>query len=89
MAPGIASLCNLLYQFLQGVASRGRIASGSSSILFLQVLLLPRLMQTSLNGEDVRTQELPLILTTISKNFEGHLYAWGFVKENWDKIIKK
>ncbi|KAK6494852.1 leucyl-cystinyl aminopeptidase isoform X1 [Huso huso] len=47
------------------------------------------LMQTSLNGEDVRTQELPLILTTISKNFEGHLYAWGFVKENWDKIIKK
>ncbi|XP_041102568.1 leucyl-cystinyl aminopeptidase-like isoform X2 [Polyodon spathula] len=47
------------------------------------------LMQTSLNGEIVRTQELPLVLTTISKNFEGHLYAWGFVKENWDKIIKK
>ncbi|MGH0162220.1 UNVERIFIED_CONTAM: hypothetical protein FKN15_042193 [Acipenser sinensis] len=47
------------------------------------------LMQTSLNGEVVRTQELPLVLTTISKNFEGHLYAWGFVKENWDKIITK
>ncbi|XP_041083380.1 leucyl-cystinyl aminopeptidase isoform X2 [Polyodon spathula] len=47
------------------------------------------LMQTSLNGEVIRTQELPLVLTTISKNFEGHLYAWGFVKENWDKIIKK
>ncbi|KAG9355080.1 hypothetical protein JZ751_001793 [Albula glossodonta] len=47
------------------------------------------LMKASLDGSEVQTQELPLVLHTICKNFPGHLYAWDFVKENWDDITKR
>ncbi|XP_023658692.1 leucyl-cystinyl aminopeptidase [Paramormyrops kingsleyae] len=47
------------------------------------------LMQDTLEGSNIQTQELPLVLRTVSRNFAGHLYAWNFVKENWDTIIKK
>ncbi|KAG7481393.1 hypothetical protein MATL_G00066280 [Megalops atlanticus] len=47
------------------------------------------LLRASLEGSDVQTQELPLIISTVCKNFAGHLYAWDFVKENWDKITQK
>uniref|UniRef100_A0A8C9VML8 Leucyl/cystinyl aminopeptidase n=1 Tax=Scleropages formosus TaxID=113540 RepID=A0A8C9VML8_SCLFO len=47
------------------------------------------LLQESLQGSYVKTQELPLILHTVCRNFAGHLYAWDFVKENWGKITQK
>ncbi|MBN3301131.1 LCAP aminopeptidase, partial [Amia calva] len=47
------------------------------------------LLQASLEDSDIQTQELPLVISTICKNFAGHLYAWDFVKENWDRILEK
>ncbi|XP_035234525.1 leucyl-cystinyl aminopeptidase [Anguilla anguilla] len=47
------------------------------------------LMKAALEGSLVQTQELPIIIDTICRNFPGHLYAWDFVKENWDEITKK
>ncbi|XP_043565739.1 leucyl-cystinyl aminopeptidase-like isoform X1 [Chiloscyllium plagiosum] len=47
------------------------------------------LMQESLQHETIRAQELPSILATASKTLVGYLFAWDFVKENWDNIVKK
>uniref|UniRef100_A0A8C8SF67 Leucyl-cystinyl aminopeptidase n=1 Tax=Pelusios castaneus TaxID=367368 RepID=A0A8C8SF67_9SAUR len=47
------------------------------------------LMQTSLEGDAISTQELPHIITTVSQSLSGHLLAWDFVKENWEKLIWK
>nr|XP_015220327.1 PREDICTED: leucyl-cystinyl aminopeptidase [Lepisosteus oculatus] len=47
------------------------------------------LLQASLRGSDIQTQEFPLILSEVCKSYAGHLYAWDFVKENWDKILEK
>lgn len=55
----------------------------------LPLHILCRLMQDALEGSNIQTQELPLVLRTVSRSFAGHLYAWNFVKENWDTIIKK
>uniref|UniRef100_A0A671RJN9 Aminopeptidase n=1 Tax=Sinocyclocheilus anshuiensis TaxID=1608454 RepID=A0A671RJN9_9TELE len=42
-----------------------------------------------LDGSEIQTQEFPLVINAICKNFAGYLYAWDFVKENWDKITQK
>ncbi|XP_048787822.1 leucyl-cystinyl aminopeptidase isoform X2 [Lagopus muta] len=47
------------------------------------------LMQNSLEGEVIRTQELSHIIATISHSLPGHLLAWDFVKENWEKLTRK
>ncbi|KAJ7335750.1 hypothetical protein JRQ81_013691 [Phrynocephalus forsythii] len=50
---------------------------------------LTRLMQTSLEGITIRSQDLPTVIKTASQNLAGHLLAWDFVKQNWDQLIKK
>ncbi|EMP41184.1 Leucyl-cystinyl aminopeptidase [Chelonia mydas] len=47
------------------------------------------LMQTSLEGNLIRAQELSHIIATVSQSLPGHLLAWDFVKENWEKLIRK
>ncbi|KAK2911698.1 hypothetical protein Q8A67_003831 [Cirrhinus molitorella] len=47
------------------------------------------ILQKSLDGSEIQTQEFPLVINTVCKNFAGYLYAWDFVKENWDKITQK
>ncbi|XP_067425164.1 leucyl-cystinyl aminopeptidase isoform X2 [Emydura macquarii macquarii] len=47
------------------------------------------LMQRSLEGDVIRAQELSHIITTVSQSVPGHLLAWDFVKENWEKLIRK
>ncbi|XP_052411438.1 leucyl-cystinyl aminopeptidase isoform X2 [Carassius gibelio] len=47
------------------------------------------ILQKSLDGSEIQTQEFPLVINTICKSFAGYLYAWDFVKENWDKITQK
>lgn len=48
-----------------------------------------RLMQTSLEGIQIRSQDLSLIIRTVSQTLPGHLVAWDFVKENWKQLIRK
>nr|XP_020648892.1 leucyl-cystinyl aminopeptidase isoform X1 [Pogona vitticeps] len=47
------------------------------------------LMQTSLEGIIIRSQDLPIVIKTASQSLAGHLLAWDFVKQNWDHLIKK
>ncbi|XP_069082023.1 leucyl-cystinyl aminopeptidase-like isoform X2 [Pleurodeles waltl] len=47
------------------------------------------LMQEGLEGDIIRTQELPRLLATISKSVTGHLLSWDFVKEHWDALTEK
>ncbi|MEE6458841.1 hypothetical protein FKM82_000445 [Ascaphus truei] len=47
------------------------------------------LMQRSLQGSLIRAQELPHIISTVTKSVPGYLLAWDFVKQNWDKITQK
>ncbi|KFQ24635.1 Leucyl-cystinyl aminopeptidase, partial [Merops nubicus] len=47
------------------------------------------LMQNSLEGEVIRTQELSHIIAAVSQSLPGYLQAWDFVKENWEKLIQK
>jgi len=46
-------------------------------------------MKKSLDGSEIQTQDFPLVIHTICRNFAGYLYAWDFVKENWEKITQK
>ncbi|RMC22387.1 hypothetical protein DUI87_00701 [Hirundo rustica rustica] len=47
------------------------------------------LMQNSLEGEIIRSQELSHIIATVSQSLPGYLLAWDFVKENWEKLTRK
>ncbi|XP_039517984.1 leucyl-cystinyl aminopeptidase-like [Pimephales promelas] len=47
------------------------------------------IMKKSLDGSEIQTQDFPLVIHTICRNFAGYLYAWDFVKENWEKITQK
>lgn len=46
-------------------------------------------MKSSLDGDIIRTQKLSLIIRTVGRQFPGHLLAWDFVKENWNKLVLK
>ncbi|KAK0145221.1 Leucyl-cystinyl aminopeptidase [Merluccius polli] len=50
---------------------------------------ISRILIEGLRGENVQTQELPLIISTVSDGFAGYLRAWDFVQENWDRLIQK
>uniref|UniRef100_A0A4W5MUI9 Leucyl/cystinyl aminopeptidase n=1 Tax=Hucho hucho TaxID=62062 RepID=A0A4W5MUI9_9TELE len=47
------------------------------------------ILSEGLEGGIIQTQELPLVISTMSDGFAGHLFVWDFVKENWDRIIEK
>ncbi|XP_021076862.1 leucyl-cystinyl aminopeptidase isoform X2 [Mus pahari] len=47
------------------------------------------LMKSSLDGDIIRTQKLSLIIRAVGRHFPGHLLAWDFVKENWNKLVHK
>uniref|UniRef100_UPI003AAE30A9 leucyl-cystinyl aminopeptidase n=1 Tax=Centroberyx gerrardi TaxID=166262 RepID=UPI003AAE30A9 len=47
------------------------------------------ILKGGLNGELFQPQELPLVISTVSGGFAGHLFAWDFVQENWDRLIEK
>ncbi|XP_056393539.1 endoplasmic reticulum aminopeptidase 1 [Hyla sarda] len=47
------------------------------------------LMDEALKGDLIKTQELPHIVASVSRNQVGHLLAWNFVKTNWHQLIQK
>ncbi|XP_030647452.1 leucyl-cystinyl aminopeptidase isoform X2 [Chanos chanos] len=47
------------------------------------------LLKEGLDGGNIQTQELPLVIETACQSFGGYLHAWNFVKENWDKLTEK
>ncbi|TRY65921.1 hypothetical protein DNTS_026618 [Danionella cerebrum] len=47
------------------------------------------IMEQSLVGEMVKTQDLPYIVSSVSKNPKAYKHAWEFLQTNWDSLIKK
>uniref|UniRef100_A0A8C9U5U2 Aminopeptidase n=1 Tax=Scleropages formosus TaxID=113540 RepID=A0A8C9U5U2_SCLFO len=47
------------------------------------------IMEQSLEGDVVKTQDLPSVLVSVSKNPKGYKHAWDFLRANWDRLVKK
>ncbi|XP_051981306.1 LOW QUALITY PROTEIN: endoplasmic reticulum aminopeptidase 1b [Xyrauchen texanus] len=47
------------------------------------------MMEQSLVGEVMKTQDLPYVVTSVSKNPKAYKHAWDFLQANWDSLIKK
>ncbi|XP_048382847.2 leucyl-cystinyl aminopeptidase isoform X2 [Stegostoma tigrinum] len=76
-----------MYNTLQTEAEKSKMLHAMAKSSNPRELI--RLMQESLQHETIRAQEIPSILSTASKTLVGCLFAWDFVKENWDNIVKK
>lgn len=55
----------------------------------MSVCLSVRMMEQSLQGEVMKTQDLPHVVVTVSKNPKGYKHAWDFLRENWGTLVKK
>uniref|UniRef100_A0AAQ5Y5X3 Aminopeptidase n=1 Tax=Amphiprion ocellaris TaxID=80972 RepID=A0AAQ5Y5X3_AMPOC len=47
------------------------------------------MMEQSLHGEVMKTQDLPDVVVSISKNPHGYKLAWDFLRAHWHTMIKK
>ncbi|XP_056592948.1 endoplasmic reticulum aminopeptidase 1 [Triplophysa dalaica] len=47
------------------------------------------LLEKSIDGQILKTQDLPSLLISVSKNRKGYKLAWRFLKANWGKLVKK
>ncbi|XP_051924775.1 endoplasmic reticulum aminopeptidase 1b [Hippocampus zosterae] len=67
------------------VQTRIRIALASSPLR----QKLKWILEQSLLGEVIKTQDLPHLLVSVSRNPRGHRLAWDFLRANWQTLIKK
>uniref|UniRef100_A0A8C5HW04 Aminopeptidase n=1 Tax=Gouania willdenowi TaxID=441366 RepID=A0A8C5HW04_GOUWI len=65
------------------------LCSSSPSHLLIFFVCLFRMMEESLRGEVMKTQDLPGVVISISKNPHGYKLAWDFLQANWEKLIEK
>uniref|UniRef100_A0A8D3C9F5 Aminopeptidase n=1 Tax=Scophthalmus maximus TaxID=52904 RepID=A0A8D3C9F5_SCOMX len=49
----------------------------------------PLMMEQSLTGEVMKTQDLPDVVVYVSKNPRGYKLAWDFFRANWHTFVKK
>lgn len=47
------------------------------------------MMEQSLSGEVMKTQDLPHVVISISRNPRGYKPAWDFLRTNWHSLVKK
>ncbi|KAK1176498.1 endoplasmic reticulum aminopeptidase 2-like isoform X1 [Acipenser oxyrinchus oxyrinchus] len=50
---------------------------------------LTKLIDLSMEGEVIKTQDLAAVIATISRNPAGQALAWNFVRNNWSKLLEK
>uniref|UniRef100_A0A3P8VF18 Aminopeptidase n=1 Tax=Cynoglossus semilaevis TaxID=244447 RepID=A0A3P8VF18_CYNSE len=50
---------------------------------------LKLMMEQSLHGEVMKTQDLPYVVVSVSNNPHGYKLAWDFLRANWEVMIKK
>ncbi|XP_042187214.1 endoplasmic reticulum aminopeptidase 1b [Oncorhynchus tshawytscha] len=75
------------YRHSQHTSVKSRIKS-ALSISPLQHKL-KRLMEQSLMGEVMKTQDLPHVVISVSRNPKGYKLAWDFLRHNWHTLVKK
>uniref|UniRef100_A0A8C7JGX4 Aminopeptidase n=1 Tax=Oncorhynchus kisutch TaxID=8019 RepID=A0A8C7JGX4_ONCKI len=74
------------YRHSQHTSVKSRIKS-ALSISPLQHKL--KLMEQSLAGEVMKTQDLPHVVISVSRNPKGYKLAWDFLRHNWHTLVKK
>lgn len=47
------------------------------------------MMEQSLQGEVMKTQDLPDVVVLVSRNPHGYRMAWDFLRAHWHTLIKK
>uniref|UniRef100_A0A673C3X1 Aminopeptidase n=1 Tax=Sphaeramia orbicularis TaxID=375764 RepID=A0A673C3X1_9TELE len=47
------------------------------------------MMEQSLHGQVMKTQDLPDVVVVIARNPHGYKLAWDFLRSNWHTMIKK
>ncbi|KAI4882935.1 hypothetical protein NFI96_030330, partial [Prochilodus magdalenae] len=47
------------------------------------------MMEQSLEGSVMKTQDLPYVVTSVGRNPKGYKQAWDFLKTNWDLLVNK
>ncbi|KAK5870873.1 hypothetical protein PBY51_003783 [Eleginops maclovinus] len=47
------------------------------------------MMEQSLHGEVMKTQDLPDVMVSVSRNPQGYKMGWDFLRANWHILIKK
>ncbi|XP_054842436.1 endoplasmic reticulum aminopeptidase 1 [Eublepharis macularius] len=47
------------------------------------------IMDQALQGDTIKTQDLPHIVVSVGRNPDGYQLAWKFLKENWPKLVQK
>ncbi|KAH0628103.1 hypothetical protein JD844_008826 [Phrynosoma platyrhinos] len=47
------------------------------------------LMEQGLQGDIIKTQNLPYIVESVGRNPVGYQLAWKFLKNNWQTLVKK
>uniref|UniRef100_A0A1A8GD29 Aminopeptidase n=1 Tax=Nothobranchius korthausae TaxID=1143690 RepID=A0A1A8GD29_9TELE len=47
------------------------------------------MMEQSLHGEVMKTQDLPDVVVSVAKNPRGYKLAWDFLRANWVTLVKK
>ncbi|XP_072137416.1 leucyl-cystinyl aminopeptidase-like [Mobula birostris] len=77
---------NQIVNYLQSEMDRTKILRAMSKTDNVDYLYW--LLYSSLNHDTTRIHELPYVLADCSSQV-GCLLAWDFVKENWEKLIKK
>ncbi|KAL7839275.1 hypothetical protein SRHO_G00259330 [Serrasalmus rhombeus] len=46
------------------------------------------MMEQSLEGSVMKMQDLPYVVTSISRNPKGYKHAWDFLRVNWHSLVK-
>ncbi|XP_062398899.1 endoplasmic reticulum aminopeptidase 2 [Sardina pilchardus] len=50
---------------------------------------LIRILYLGIEGEVIKTMELPSLIISVARNSKGHNLAWNFVKKNWNSLVEK
>uniref|UniRef100_A0AAY4ECQ9 Aminopeptidase n=1 Tax=Denticeps clupeoides TaxID=299321 RepID=A0AAY4ECQ9_9TELE len=79
----------LLEKYLHSMSSSEKRTIKSALTFSPLAHKLQWLMEQSFEGGALKTQDLPSLVISISKNPKGYRLAWDFLRTNWHKLINK
>lgn len=53
------------------------------------IIIMHRILHLGLEGEVIKAMDLPSLIYSVARNSNGHVLAWNFVKENWNRLVEK
>ncbi|KAG7481392.1 hypothetical protein MATL_G00066270 [Megalops atlanticus] len=82
------------WNFLLNAYKQSLSSSDKNKILFAltrskDAEKLAKLIDLGMEGEVIRTQDLPALIVTVAQNPVGQALTWNFVQKNWNKLLEK